>query len=147
MSTPNPADTELLARYAVPAYLRIAPSDELRADGAGVRSHLADGRGVAWLVPDALVDRAAVDAELVAQPVPGKVAKRARSTDPAVVWPRWTQCEVTAKLLDLQVLSWLEWPGLIVPGKFARQVRIERVRVDDVLVCCGLRITARSFDQ
>lgn len=141
------SDAALLARYAVPEHLDIGPSDVLRERGAGVRSHLADGRGVAWLVPAALADRAAVDAELVAQPVPGKVAKRARSTDPAVVWPRWTQCEVTAKLLDLQVLSWLEWPGLIVPGKFARQVRVERVRVDDVLVCCGLRITGRSHDQ
>lgn len=147
MSTPTPTDAELLARYAAPEHLRIGPSEELRTTDIGVRSHLADGRGVAWLVPGALVDRAAVDAELAAQPVPGKVAKRARSTDPAVVWPRWTQCEVTAKLLDLQVLSWLEWPGLIVPGKFARQVRVERVRVDDVLVCCGLRISGRSYDQ
>jgi hypothetical protein len=140
-------DAELLARYAVPEHLELGPSESLRERGTGVRSHLADGRGVAWLVPDALVGRAAIDAELATQRVPGKVAKRARSTDPAVVWPRWTQCEVTAKLLGLPVLSWLEWPGLIVPGEFARQVRFEQVRLDDVLVCCGLRKGARPHDQ
>ena len=138
---------DLLERYAVPDRLRFGASELLRERGAGVRSHLADGSGVAWLVPDDLAGRAAIDAEPVAQPVPGRVAKRTRSTDPAVVWPRWTQCEVAAKLLDLPVLSWLEWPGLIVPGAIARQVRMKHVRVDDVLVCCGLRVDARPQDQ
>ncbi|WP_446665358.1 hypothetical protein [Flexivirga sp. B27] len=132
-------DTELLARYAVPDHLVLGPSAVLRARDEGVRSHLPDGRGVAWQVPESLVRRAAIDAELRDHPVNGSLARRVRSTDPAVVWPRWTQCEVTAKLLGLPVLSWLGWPGLIVPGDLARQVRVDFATVDDVLVCCGLR--------
>lgn len=132
-------DADLLGRYAVPARLELAPSETLRARGAGVRSHLGDGRGLAWLVPEELAYRAAIDAEPATAPVSGHIARCARSTRPDVVWPRWTQCEVTAKLLDLPVLSWLSWPGLVVPGEFARRVRVGFVRVEDVLVCCGLR--------
>ncbi|GGB38887.1 hypothetical protein GCM10011492_32090 [Flexivirga endophytica] len=132
-------DTELLARYAVPELLELGAGAAVRATGSGVRSYLADGRGVAWHVPDTLSGRAAIDAELSAQRVTGSLARRAGSTDPAVVWPRWIQCEVTAKLLGLPVLSWLGWPGLIVPGDLARQVRVAFVPVRDVLVCCGLR--------
>lgn len=133
-------DTELLHRYAVPDLLELGRGSVLRACGTGVRSHLPDGRAVAWHVPEALVGRAAIDAELRAHPVNGSLARRVHSTDPAVVWPRWTECEVTAKLLGLPVLSWLAWPGLIVPGDLARQVRVTFVPVDDVLVCCGLRV-------
>lgn len=131
--------TTQLRLYAVPDRLRIAPADEIRTAGAGVRSYLADGRGVAWHVPDQLLRGAAIDAELAGQPVTSRIARRARSTEPDVVWPRWTRCEVVAKLLDLPVLSWLEWPGLIVPGELTRQVVVEHVRLDDVLVCCGIR--------
>lgn len=135
----SPTDTELLTRYAVPERLEFGPSRHLRDSGLGVRSHLSDGRGVAWHLPGEMLGRAAIDAELTTQAVGAGLARRARSTDPAVVWPRWTQCEVAAKLLDLPVLSWLDWPGLIVPGDVARQVRVDFVTVGNVLVCCGLR--------
>jgi hypothetical protein len=133
--------TTQLQRYAVPGHLVIAPADEVRATGAGVRSYLADGRGVTWNLPDELIPHAAIDAELATQPVTSRIARRTGSTEPEVVWPRWTRCEVVAKLLDLPVLSWLDWPGLIVPGELTRRVVVEHVRLDDVLVCCGMRRT------
>lgn len=136
---PSTSVAEALARHAVPDRLRIGRSDDLRASGAGVRSHLADDRGVAWLVPEALREHAAIDAEIATQPVRSAIARRAGSADPVVVWPRWTRCETTAKLLGLPVLSWLDWPGLIVPGDLTRQVAVAHVRLDDVLICCGLR--------
>jgi hypothetical protein len=74
------------------------------------RTYLADGRVVRWHPPD---DRPwAIDAELLAQPVPPALARRTGVTDPALFWPQWTMLETVCKLLDEPVLLRLRRLGL-----------------------------------
>ncbi|WP_265447727.1 hypothetical protein [Flexivirga meconopsidis] len=130
---------QALAVYAVPARLRVGDSHDVRSAGVGVRSHLADGRGVVWdpVLPQGYC--AAIDAEIATQPVSRRLARRVGTDDPAIVWPRWTHCEVVAKLMGLPVLSWLGWDRLQPPDAVAGQVDTAYVRLGDVLVCCGVR--------
>ncbi|MBO1755617.1 hypothetical protein [Allobranchiibius sp. CTAmp26] len=107
-----------------------------------MRSYLPDGRGVVWVAPGRPgVDRA-IDAEPAGAVVSARLARRAGTDDPAVVWPRWTRAETVAKLLDLPVLSWLAWPGLEVPDELAARVALRTVLLADevtggVTVSCG----------
>ncbi|NNG40194.1 hypothetical protein HJ588_13055 [Flexivirga sp. ID2601S] len=130
---------QVLSVYAVPGRLTVGASHQVRAAGVGVRSHLADGRGVVWdpALPQGF--SAAIDAEILLQSVTPRLARRVGSDDPAIVWPRWTRCEVAAKLLDLPVLSWLAWDRLQLPADVAARIDTAHVRVGDVLVCCGVR--------
>ncbi|MEO8852088.1 MAG: hypothetical protein ABI360_10210 [Allobranchiibius sp.] len=126
-------------------YLALAGSlIEARALG-GVRSYLPDGRGVVWIAPlDDSITRA-VDVEPARGPVSARLAKRVGTDDPAVVWSLWTRAEVAAKLLDLPVLSWLGWPGLVLPGPLAEQLSLTSFSLPDqptggILVTCGATI-------
>ncbi|WP_145225865.1 hypothetical protein [Rudaeicoccus suwonensis] len=129
---------DLISTYAVADFLLVGDRDLVRSIPDAVRSYVADGRAVAWnpVVPQGV--SAAIDAEIALQPVSPALARRLRCDDPDEVWPRWTRCEVAAKLLNLPVLSWLNWPNLEVPAAFVRRVVMAQVVVGDVLVCCGL---------
>ena len=76
--------------------LRVGTDAELSRYAA--RSHLSDGRVVAWTGP---VERAvAVDAE-IERPVPSALAARHGE---AGFWERWTRLECLAKLTDVPVV-------------------------------------------
>jgi len=138
-----------LADYARPAYLVLAASlSEARALG-GVRSYLPDGRGVVWTAPTHAVRARAIDVEPARAPVSTRLSRRAGSDDPIVVWPLWTRAEVAAKLLDLPVLSWLSWPGLELPERFAEQLALTTLVLPDaatggITVTCGATIARQA---
>lgn len=77
------------------------------------RSYLADGSGVAWLVPQALHEhgRFAVDIERVS-PVRPILQRRFGMTSPSEFAQAWTRAEVCAKLLDIPIVVWLKHYGL-----------------------------------
>ena len=84
----------------------------------------------------------AIDAEPAGTAVSARLARRAGTDDPAVVWTLWTRAETVAKLLDLPVLSWLAWPGLEIPAELAARVTLKTVLLidevtGDVTVSCG----------
>lgn len=104
------------------ASLRIGSDAELSC--YPVRSHLADGRVVAWTgAPPRPGERLAIDAELDA-PVPAALAARFGERD---FWERWTRLECVAKLtgtpIALLLRDRLEPPPL--PA-----LRLETVRLD-----------------
>ncbi|NHN54593.1 hypothetical protein G9U51_02210 [Calidifontibacter sp. DB0510] len=128
-----------LASYADPRWLTIGPGVNGDTHPDSVRTYLGDGRGVAWAPPNPDGLTLAVDAELASQRVSPRLARCARSDDPAVVWPRWTACEAAAKVLDLPVLSWLHWPSLEVPAAIAERVVLRHVEFDGIQLCFGVR--------
>lgn len=91
--------------WADPAALRVGSDAELA--GLAVRSHLADGRVVAWDGPLAPGERIAIDAELD-RAVPAALAARYGSKD---FWGRWTRLECRAKLTDTPVVRLLSQLG------------------------------------
>ncbi|MBO1765698.1 hypothetical protein [Allobranchiibius sp. GilTou38] len=110
-----------------------------------MRSYLPDGRGVVWVAPEMPGIARAIDAEPAAAEVSRRLARRAGTEDPTVVWPLWTRAETVAKLLDLPVLSWLAWPGLEVPADLACRVALCTVLLPDdvtgdVTVSCGATV-------
>lgn len=129
---------ELLGRYANIEHLVLGANVNGETYPGTARSYLADGRGVAWQVPARDGVAFAIDAEIVDQPVSAMLGRRARSMDPAVVWPLWTGCEAAAKALDLPVLSWLNWPGLRLPAEIADKVSLRWENLDDILICYGV---------
>lgn len=132
------ADREaVLAEYAKIDHLVLGAHVNGETYPGTARSYLADGRGVAWQVPDRPDLSFAIDAEIADQPVSAMLGRRARSMDPSVVWPLWTGCEAAAKALDLPVLSWLNWPGLRLPAQIADKVSLHWEQLDDILVCYG----------
>ncbi|WP_431841914.1 hypothetical protein [Calidifontibacter indicus] len=129
---------ELLAQFAKIEHLELGPHVNGETFPGTARSYLADGRGVAWQIPQRDDVAFAIDAEIADQPVSAMLGRRARSMDPAVVWPLWTGCEAAAKALDLPVLSWLNWPGLRLPADIADKVSLRWETLDDILVCYGV---------
>lgn len=102
----------------------------------GLRSHLADGRVVCWstTVPRGL--RLAVDAEISDQPVPPALARRFGTVDPGSFWPAWTAVEVSCKLRDVPILTWLTHHGLTPdPG-----IRTRTFRIADLTMTCGVSV-------
>lgn len=85
------ADPSELARH-----LRVGTDAEL--SGYAARSHLSDGRVVAWTGPEEAT--VAVDAE-IDRPVPPALAAR-HGTD--AFWERWTRLECLAKLTGVPVV-------------------------------------------
>lgn len=96
-----------------------------------MRSYLPDGRGVVWVAPHRPGIDQAIDAEPAGAAVSVRLARRAGTDDPAIVWPLWTRAETVAKLLDLQVLSWLAWPGLQIPAELGERVVLRTVLLAD----------------
>lgn len=132
----------ILSEFANAEYLVLGAHVNGETYPGTARSYLADGRGVAWQAPERDGLTYAIDAEIADQPVSAMLGRRARSMDPAVVWPLWTGCEAAAKALDLPVLSWLNWPGLRLPDEIATQVTLHWEVLDDILVCYGVASTA-----
>lgn len=131
----------ILTEFADAAHLVLGSHVNGETYPGTVRSYLADGRGVAWQAPERDGIAYAIDAEIVDQPVSAMLSRRARSSDPAIVWPLWTGCEAAAKSLDLPVLSWLNWPGLQLPADVADRVSLRWEVIDDILVCYGVAST------
>lgn len=129
---------ELLQQFASIEHLELGTHVNGETYPGTARSYLADGRGVAWQIPQRDDVAFAIDAEIADQPVSAMLGRRARSMDPAVVWPLWTGCEAAAKALDLPVLSWLNWPGLRLPADIADKVSLRWETLDDILVCYGV---------
>lgn len=75
--------------------LRVGSDAEL--SGYAVRSHLSDGRVVAWAGPPG---RVAIDAEIEREVPPAL----ARTHGPDRFWERWTRLECVAKLADVPVV-------------------------------------------
>lgn len=80
--------------------LRVGSDAELA--GYRARSHLHDGRVVAWTGAEEVP--VAIDAEVV-RPVPPALARRFGADG---FWERWTRAEVVAKLTGRSVLDLLE---------------------------------------
>lgn len=79
--------------------LRVGTDAEL--SGYAARSHLSDGRVVAWTGPTGPgAPAVAVDAE-IDRPVPAALAARHGA---AGFWERWTRLECLAKLTDVPVV-------------------------------------------
>jgi hypothetical protein len=90
------------------ALLRVGTDAEL--SGYAARSHLSDGRVVAWTGPAGPAAAAvAVDAE-IERPVPPALAARHGT---AGFWERWTRLECLAKLTGVPVVL-LQRAGLAV---------------------------------
>lgn len=70
-------------------------------------SRLADGRLLCWRPSGTGGLHLAIDAELVGQPVPRALARRAATDDPLEFWPLWTRAEVRAKLHGIPIIRWL----------------------------------------
>ena len=107
-----------------------------------MRSYLPDGRAVVWSAPQRPGIARAIDAEPAGAAVSARLARRAGGDDPATFWPLWTRAEAVAKLLGLPVLSWLAWPGLVVPDDLAARVVLRTILLPDdvtggVTVSCG----------
>lgn len=86
--------------------LRVGTDAELSRYAA--RSHLSDGRVVAWTGPAGPDDPAvAIDAE-IERPVPPALAARHGAAD---FWERWTRLECLAKLTGVPVVV-LQQAGL-----------------------------------
>ena len=104
------------------ALLRVGTDAEL--SGYAARSHLSDGRIVAWTGPAGPGHPAvAIDAELD-RPVPAALAAR---FGVEAFWERWTRLECLAKLTDTPVLL-LQAEGLdpdLPPGAEVTTLRIE----------------------
>lgn len=81
---------------AVEEHLRVGTDAEL--SGYAARSHLSDGRVVAWTGP--VEPAVAVDAE-IDRPVPPALAARHGEQR---FWERWTRLECLAKLTDVPVV-------------------------------------------
>lgn len=110
-----------------------------------MRTYLPDGRGVVWTASPRPEIARAVDAEPAYAHVSPRLVRRVGSEDPGIVWPLWTQAEVVAKLLDLPVLSWLAWPGLVVPAPLLAQVALRTLLLPDgptggIRVTCGATV-------
>ncbi|MEU0314591.1 hypothetical protein [Nocardioides sp. NPDC006273] len=104
--------------------------------GHGARSHLHDGRVVAWTgsydVP------VAVDAE-VERAVPAALAKRF-GTDR--FWERWTRAECVAKLTGGGVFDLLDLMDSAVAGDAGADVRLSTVRLPGgIVVSVGSRVS------
>ena len=140
-ATGSAARRALLLQYAGAEHLVLGAHVNGDTYPGTARSYLADGRGVAWQVPQQDGLAFAIDAEIADQPVSAMLGRRARSMDPAVVWPLWTGCEAAAKALELPVLSWLNWPGLKLPAEIAEKVSLQWEQLDDILVCYGVAST------
>jgi len=101
--------------------LRVGTDAELSRYAA--RSHLSDGRVVAWTGP---VDTpVAVDAE-IDRPVPPALAARHGE---AGFWERWTRLECLAKLTDVPVVL-LQRDGLDADPGPDVELATGRLRVD-----------------
>jgi hypothetical protein len=102
------------------------------------RSHLADGRIVAWRSPRRdLPGRAALDAELADQEPPAALERRFGKNDRLGFWLRWTRMEVACKLLDVPAVIWLQRYGIDVDA--AGIVLHSRLEAD-IVVSLGVRL-------
>jgi hypothetical protein len=106
-----------------------------RAKEGEARSHLADGRLVAWrpLLPAGTP--IAVDAEIAAQPVPSALRRRFGIHDPTEFWPAWTRVEVCCKLLHVPILHWLSAYGMTSEGAGPQMTTLV---LDGLVVTCGV---------
>jgi len=123
------------ARSELADGLRVGSEAELT--GFGIRSHLADGRVVAWT--GSLPGRLAIDAELD-RPVPHALAARFGSHD---FWGRWTRLECVAKLTGTPVVRLLREPDLAsppVPGLTLTTLSL----APDLVVSAGLLAAPRA---
>lgn len=124
--------SERLLREA-PGAVRLHPAGS--PPPAGVRSHLADGRCLSWqpsAVPPGTA--CAVDAELLATPVPARLARWAGCRSPELFWPRWTRVEASCKLRDVPLVLWLRQHGLHEDPVLA----LSTFRHHDAVVTCGV---------
>jgi|GEM_PF-2354298 hypothetical protein len=121
-----------LLRAAEQTCTLVAPESAV-GTAQGLRSHLADGRVVCWSasVPRGL--RLAVDAEISDQPVPPALAYRFDLVDPHRFWAAWTAVEVSCKLRDVPILTWLKRRGLTPDPA----IRTRTLRIADITVTCG----------
>jgi hypothetical protein len=103
---PGRSEPEILLGRAA-FHVRVGLVDNLA--GAVARSHLSDGRAVAWVGPVPDGARLAVDAELASATPPTALQSRYGGDD---FWRRWTRTECLAKLAGVPVLTWLGRHGL-----------------------------------
>lgn len=108
-----------LADHVGPAELVVGTGVDRATYPFAARSHLSDGRAVAWTAPSPRGCRLAVDAELLGQRVPPVLLRRAgvaADLPERDVWRQWTRAETVAKLLDVPILLWVREHGLTVPA-------------------------------
>lgn len=125
-----PAPSEALDEARAAAHLVVGPADSLTWSRR--RSHLGDGRCVAWTgAPQGV----AIDAEIQRE-VPPALARRHGVED---FWGRWTRLECAAKLSDVPV-ALLTRDGLDLPeGVIAHVVTVRLVDGrDEVVVSVAL---------
>jgi hypothetical protein len=103
---PGRSEPEILLGQAG-FHVRVGLPDNLAA--AVARSHLSDGRTVAWVGPVPDGARLAVDAELASATPPPALRSRYGRND---FWRRWTRTECLAKLAGVPMLVWLARHGL-----------------------------------
>lgn len=105
-----------------------------------------------WSAPPHPSIARAVDVEPAHAAVSPRLAHRVGTDDPAVVWSLWTRAEVAAKLLDLPVLSWLDWPGLVLPEPLVEQLSLTSLVLADaatggIQVTCGAIVVSHPWRE
>lgn len=81
---------------------------------AVTRSHLGDGRCVAWQ-GRAQDTHIVIDAELANQKPPAQLSRKYGDDD---FWERWTRAECAAKLAGVPIAAWLRANGMTsLPGR------------------------------
>ena len=101
---PAPSESDIRAALVI--------GHPLELGDAATRSHLSDGRCVAWR--GGLPGRAdlVLDAELGDRQPPDRLGREFGHRD---FWGRWTRAECAAKLTDRPIVDWIKEHGLSVP--------------------------------
>lgn len=69
------------------------------------------------------------------------MASRWPTAEPEAFWRAWTRAEVSAKLLDVPILTWLtRWGLQLDDTPRARGIETHLVRIGDLVVCFGRRV-------
>lgn len=92
--------------------------------------------------------RHAVDAEILGQPVPRALARRAAGLPPERVWWLWTRAEARAKVLDVPILVWIsrvDWlaDAAHPSGGAYDETAVLTRHLDDLVVSHAVRPSAR----
>ncbi|WP_157571081.1 hypothetical protein [Nocardioides insulae] len=122
-----------MAAASDPAARLVVGSDSELAAHA-VRSHLDDGRVVAWIGPEARGE-IAIDAERE-RPVPPALGARLGRDQ---FWQRWTRLEVIAKLTDVPVIGLLPPASTTTPVGMVLESVILEASGSRVVVSLGRR--------
>lgn len=113
-------------------------SGEPHACTERTHSRLADGRLLCWRPSGPAGHIQAIDAEIVGQPVPLALARRAATEDPNVFWPLWTRAEVRAKLHGIPIVHWIRKVDWLADGDLVAPIDIVTVVGAGVVVSYGV---------